>query len=76
MIRTPREAGPLLRHLREEAGLTRAELAARAGVSIRWLAAFETGKSSVDMSLLLDCHRELGWAFDTVPDRRTEGFGA
>ncbi|MGC5254974.1 helix-turn-helix domain-containing protein [Gordonia sp. DT218] len=73
MFRTPREAGIVLRHLREEAGLSQAVLAERAGVSKRWLVNFENGKPSVDMSLVMDAFAALGTAFDVVMDSAAQG---
>ena len=68
MFRTPREAGIILRNLREDAGLSQAVLAQRASVSKRWLINFENGKPSVDMSLVMDVFATLGYAFDFVVD--------
>ncbi|MEP9392375.1 helix-turn-helix domain-containing protein [Gordonia sp. VNQ95] len=68
MFRTPREAGIVLRSLREDAGLSQAALAERAGVSMRWLLNFENGKPSVDMSKVMDVYSALGYAFDVVAD--------
>jgi transcriptional regulator with XRE-family HTH domain len=67
MFTTTREAGLLLRDLREQAGDTQTGLAARAGVSVRWLINFEGGKPSVDMSKVADCFQVLGYAFEVVP---------
>jgi transcriptional regulator with XRE-family HTH domain len=67
MLTTPREAGLLLRGLREDQSLTRAEVATKAGVSLRWLANFEHGKPSVDMSKALDCFQVLGYGFELTP---------
>ncbi|MFW0796190.1 helix-turn-helix domain-containing protein [Gordonia sp. CPCC 205515] len=72
MFRSPREAGIVLRHLRENAGLTQATLAEQAGVSKRWLVNFENGKPSVDMSMVMDVFATLGFAFDIVDDRLDE----
>lgn len=66
MFTTPREAGMLLRRLREDAGLSQSALADRAGVSRRWLIEFENGKPSVDMSKVLDCFAVFGAGFDVV----------
>ncbi|MDR0849814.1 MAG: helix-turn-helix domain-containing protein [Propionibacteriaceae bacterium] len=66
MFRTPREAGILLRGLREEAHLSQAALAAQAHVSLRWLVNVENGKPSVDMSKVMDCFQVLGYGFDLV----------
>ncbi|WGW13275.1 helix-turn-helix domain-containing protein [Saxibacter everestensis] len=66
MFRTPRDAGMLLRRLREDAGWSQAVLAERAGVSKRWLVNFENGKPSVDMSMVMDCFAVLGAGFEVV----------
>lgn len=42
---TPSGLGVIVREARRERGLTQAELASRAGVSVRWLVALEAGKS-------------------------------
>lgn len=67
MFRTPREAGMLLRRLREDAGLSRDALAELSHVSKRWLINFENGKPTVDMSLVMDCFQVLGYAFELAP---------
>ncbi|MFT4124874.1 MAG: helix-turn-helix domain-containing protein [Gordonia sp. (in: high G+C Gram-positive bacteria)] len=72
MFRTPREAGIILRHHREDAGLSQAALADSAGVSKRWLINFENGKPSVDMSLVMDVFAALGYVFDVVIDPAAE----
>ena len=69
MFTTPREAGMLLRQLREDAGLSRTELAGRAQVSKRWLTDFENGKPSVYMSMVMDCFAALGAGFEVVVDK-------
>ena len=66
MFTTPREAGYLLRSLREDAGLTGSQLAEKARVSLRWLVAFENGKPNVDMFRVMDCFQALGHGFDVV----------
>lgn len=66
MFTTPRDAGIILRGLREDAGVTGAQLAEKAGVSRRWLVNLEAGKPSVDMSKVMDCFVALGFAFDLV----------
>ncbi len=63
----------MLRNLREDAGLSQAALAQRAGVSKRWLINFENGKPSVDMSLVMDVFATLGFAFDVVSDPAAVG---
>lgn len=43
--RTPAQLGAAIRGARQQAGLTQAELAERAGVSRRWLLMLENGKA-------------------------------
>lgn len=66
MFQTPREAGMILRNMREDVGLSQSALAALAGVSKRWLLEFENGKPSVDMSKVMDTFAALGAGFDVV----------
>ena len=66
MVTTAREMGMALRRLREDAGWSRDVLAQRAGVSKRWLASFETGKPSVELSKVMDCFAVLGAGLDVV----------
>lgn len=66
MFQTPREAGMILRNMREDAGLSQSALAALSGVSRRWLLDFENGKPSVDMSKVMDAFAALGAGFDVV----------
>lgn len=58
-----RDIAYLVPKLRREAGLTQAALAAKAGVSTRWLAALEAGKTSVDITLTYNVYKELGYTF-------------
>jgi len=67
MFTTTREAGILVRGLREDAGLTGAQLADRARVSRRWLVNLENGKPSLDMARVLDCFEALGFGLDLTP---------
>ena len=56
-IQTASDLGALARDRRGAQGLTQQALALRAGVSVRWLKAFEAGKSTVEIGLVL---RTLG----------------
>ncbi|MCX2746995.1 MULTISPECIES: helix-turn-helix domain-containing protein [unclassified Arthrobacter] len=58
---TVREAGPLVRELREEHGWTQAELASRAGVSRSFLVDLEAGKSTVETWKFMDVFQALGY---------------
>lgn len=44
-IRTPRRLARTLRNHRRSLGLTQADVAGRAGVSVQWLSDFETGRT-------------------------------
>lgn len=58
---TVREAGPLVRELREEQGWTQADLARRAGVSRSFLVDLEAGKSTVETWKFMDVFQALGY---------------
>lgn len=62
-----RDIAYLVPTLRREAGLTQAALAAKAGVSTRWLAAFEAGKTSVDLTNAYNVYKALGYTFTITP---------
>ena len=44
IIACPADLGRLVRHIRESHGITQRDLAARLGVSQRWLSELETGE--------------------------------
>lgn len=52
-LRSVRDFGAFVRDRRRDLGLTQGQLATRAGVSQRWLAAVEAGKSTVQLGLVL-----------------------
>jgi HTH-type transcriptional regulator / antitoxin HipB len=56
-IQTASDLGALVRDRRGIRGLSQQALALRAGVSVRWLKAFEAGKSTAEIGLVL---RTLG----------------
>ncbi|WP_309075706.1 helix-turn-helix transcriptional regulator [Paenarthrobacter sp.] len=60
-MRTVREAGPLVRELREEQGWTQAELARRANVSRTFVIDLESGKPTVETSKFMDVFQALGY---------------
>lgn len=60
-MRTVREAGPLVRELREEQGWTQAELARRANVSRTFVIDLESGKATVETSKFMDVFQALGY---------------
>lgn len=59
-LKTMRDVGAMVRDRRRGAGLSQAELSARAGVSQRWLAALEAGKAGAEMGLVLRTFAALG----------------
>lgn len=52
-IRTAHDVASLVRGRRRDRGWSQAELARRAGVSRKWVSDFETGKTSVDLGVVL-----------------------
>ena len=55
-----------IRALREDAGLTQAELARRIGVTRQTLIAIEQGRYSPSLELAFQISREFGVGLDTV----------
>lgn len=72
-IKVPRQAGAYVRRARDEQGLTRRELAARAGVSERLLASLELGDATgIRLDKLLSVLRSLNlslWVHGEVSAR-------
>ena len=67
---TVREAGPLVRELREERGYTQAELARRARVSRTFVIDVEAGKPTVETAKFMDIFQALGFEI-AIRDRET-----
>jgi HTH-type transcriptional regulator/antitoxin HipB len=67
MIQTAKDLGALVRDRRGTRGLSQQALAGRAGVSVRWLKAFEAGKSTAEIGLVLRTLGALGLTL-TVTD--------
>lgn len=63
-ISEPADVGVFIRDYRREKGLSQSELAAAAGVSRRWLANLENGKSTVELGLVLKTLAALDLALD------------
>jgi HTH-type transcriptional regulator/antitoxin HipB len=59
-VRTPQDLGRAVRHARKAAGLSQRALAARLGVSQRWLTELETGKPKILDERLFDVIAKLG----------------
>lgn len=59
-IYTSASLGTAIRHYREEAGLTQAELAERAGLNRTYLSDLERGKQTEQVKRILRVFRQLG----------------
>lgn len=60
------ELRQLVAFLREEAGLSQAELAERAGLSRKWVNEFERGNPNARVGAVLDVLRALGYGLEEV----------
>lgn len=52
--------------------MSQAELAARAGVSRKWIYEFEAGKPNAEVGLLLRVLDALGLTLEVIPDGQAE----
>ena len=66
MIQTASALGALVRDRRGVQGMSQQTLALRAGVSVRWLKAFEAGKSTAEIGLALRTLGALGLTLTVV----------
>ena len=67
-LRYPVDIGQAIRAERTAQNMTQAELAAKAGVSRRWLSETERGHPTAELGLVLAVFRRLG--FDLAATRR------
>lgn len=72
-MHTVREAAAVVRELRDQAGWTQSELAAKARVSRSFIADVEAGKASVESSKLFDVFQALGFEI-ALMDRNSGEF--
>lgn len=63
--------GRALRRRRRGIGLTQAECAAEAGVSVAWLSQFENGKATCEIGLVMDVAHALEVCLDLRPVTRS-----
>ena len=63
-IRSVLELGHFVRATRREKDLTQADLAALVGVSRKWVGELESGKRTIDLSLVLRTLNALGLVLD------------
>ncbi|MDQ1455170.1 MAG: Helix-turn-helix domain [Actinomycetota bacterium] len=59
-VYTPATLGAAIRHYREEAGLSQAELAERAGLNRTYLSDLETGRETEQVKRILRVLKQLG----------------
>ncbi len=72
-IRKASDLGAMVRDRRGAVGMTQTALADRAGVSRRWLAALEAGKTTAEIGLVLRTLDALGLAVTVDPAGETPG---
>ena len=65
--RTVREVGAVIKGERRQRGWTQARLADAAGVTRAWVIAIESGKPTVELSLVLRALAALDLVADVVP---------
>lgn len=68
-IRSTRDAAATLRGRRTELGLSQADLAARAGVSRKWIYEFEAGKARAELGLVIRVLEKLGMELEVKAGR-------
>ena len=67
-LKSTRDLAAAVRGRRRDLGLTQAVLAARAGVSRKWIYEFEAGKPAAELRLILSVLEALGLALEIVYD--------
>jgi transcriptional regulator with XRE-family HTH domain len=67
VIRNAQHTARVLRHLREQAGLTRKDLSQRIYISDRTIANREYGQRRLDTDALIDTARALGYDLALIP---------
>lgn len=65
-VRSIRDLTAAVRGRRRDLGLTQADLAARAGVSRKWVYEFEAGKPTAELRLILRVLDALGLALEVA----------
>lgn len=67
IVSNARDLGLLIRHRRDELGLTQAEVASRSGVSRQWLIQVEQGKGTAEFDRVIRLLRVIGLRTDVGP---------
>jgi HTH-type transcriptional regulator / antitoxin HipB len=76
IIRNSRDLGQLIRDNRLKRSLTQNALAARVGVSRKWLIDVESGKRASDLKLILRTLNVLGIQLDAIDRTKSPSPGA
>jgi y4mF family transcriptional regulator len=74
-VRSIRDLAAVVRGRRTDLGLSQAELAARAGVSRKWIYQFEAGKPTAELGLILRVLDALGLVLDVTYDEQATAGG-
>lgn len=78
-LKNPKDVGALVRDRRKRQNLTQAMLAEKAGVSRRWLAGLEAGKSGAELGMvfrvLSSLRINVGVEFDAAETQNKESAG-
>lgn len=72
-VNSLRDLAALARGRRRELGLSQAELAVRAHVSRQWVSAFESGKASAEVGLVIRLLDALGLRLAVADAARSSG---
>jgi len=72
-VRTDRDIGGLIREARRLRGMTQHDLAARVGVTQRWISQVENGKPRAEMALVLRTLATLGIIIDVQDPKAPSG---
>ena len=70
-VRSIRDLAATVRGRRKDLGISQAELAARAGISRKWVYEFEAGKPTAELRLILRVLDALGLVLDVTYDEQT-----
>lgn len=74
-VRSTRDAAAVVRGRRKELGLSQADVAARTGVSRKWIYEFEAGKPTAELGLVIRVLERLGLDLEVVTATRTRVAG-
>lgn len=72
-VRSIRDLAAAVRSRRIDLGLNQADLAARAGVSRKWVYEFEAGKPAAELGLILRVLDALNLALELAPGEQARG---